>query len=256
MSNEYSNLALRDLSAARLTQRRDHLLAEIGRERSRSSWLPRRRGAVLALVGALVVVGAGTTAATTGGWLSGPSAPPAVQTDFGSYSPRLGFHPDPGRAVLVAEDGDVSLYATTNEEGGYCTTASAPWKRPETLPTGGTCIGLDQASAPLVAGQVGATSSTSDDGTATFLIAGRSRNPEARSVRFSDPSGRVVVTSLGSSGFFVAAVPITGSPCAKGDWKPTFVVLGTNADELARAPITLGRAVGRGACQFEANLHS
>jgi hypothetical protein len=91
------------------------VLDEIARPRPRLS--PRRRVALAVFV-ALVAIGTAAAATTT--WLGGSPAPPAVVDDFGSYTPQLGFHPDPGRAVLVAEDGDVALYATTNAEGTYC----------------------------------------------------------------------------------------------------------------------------------------
>ena len=69
-------------------------------------------------------------AATATGWLTGSPAPQSVVSDFGTYAPQLGFDPEPGRAVLVAQDGDVILYATTNKQGSYCLVTSAPWKRP------------------------------------------------------------------------------------------------------------------------------
>src|SRR5207247_4609769 len=121
-------------------------------------------------------------------------------------------------------DGDVSLYATTHREGTYCLVVSAPWKRPETLPDGGMCIPRAQAAAPLVAGFVGASSTT-------LLIAGRTDARGAHMIRLTDPDGRLLTRPIGSSGFFVAAVRVSGSACANGDWKPTFVVLDTSGRE-------------------------
>ena len=165
---------------------------------------------------------------------------PAV-SDFASYTPQLGFHPEAGRAVLVAEDGDVILYATTNREGTYCLVVSAPWKRPETLPDGGTCIPAAQAAAPLIAGFGGASRDT-------VVIAGRADARGAHAIRFAGPDRRLLTRPIGSSGFFVAAVPISGSPCANGDWKPTFVVLDAGGRELTHATIGLARAAAQGVC--------
>jgi hypothetical protein len=138
-------LPLRDLPPGRLEARREHLMAEIvrGQQRPHFVSLPRlmgtrRRIAVLAIVTLLIVIG--TAVASTTSWLTGSPAPQSVVSDFGTYTPQLGFNPEPGRAVLVAEDGDISLYATTNKQGTYCLVASAPWKRPEKLADGGTCI--------------------------------------------------------------------------------------------------------------------
>jgi len=235
MSHEYPALPLRELPYGRFAVRKEHLRAEI----DRPPRLSRRARVVLVVVASLVVLG--TAAAATTSWLIGRPAPPAVVSDFGSYTPQLGFHPEPSRAVLVAEDGAVSLYATTNREGTYCLVASAPWKRPETLPDGGTCIPAGQAAAPVVAGLVGSSSTT-------FVIAGRVDAGAAQAVRFPGPDGRLLTRPIGSSGFFVAAVPVSGSPCATGEWKPTFVVLDARGSELTRATIMLARPAGLGAC--------
>jgi hypothetical protein len=235
MSHEYPALPLRELPRGRFAARQEHLLAEI----DRPPRLSRRARVLLVVVVSLVVLG--TAAAATTSWLTGRPAPPAVVSDFGSYTPQLGFHPEPGRAVLVAEDGAFSLYATTNREGTYCLVASAPWKRPETLPDGGTCIPASQAAAPVVAGLVGASS-------ATVVIAGRVDAGAAHAIRLTGPDGRVLTRPIGSSGFFVAAVPVSGSPCAGGDWKPTFVVLDARGRELGHASILLGRQAARGVC--------
>jgi hypothetical protein len=230
--------------------RKEHLLAELSREQP-GFWflrfLSRRRGAVLVLAGALVVMGTAASATVT--WLTGRPAPPAVARDFGTYAPQLGFHPQPGHAVLVAEDSDISLYATTNDEGSYCLIVSAPWKRPATLPDGGTCIPRAQAAAPLIAGLVGASSPPGEE-RSTYLIAGRTDTPRAHTIRFTDRNGEPIARQLGSSGFFVASVHVAESACTSGDWRPTFIVLGANGEELTRATITLSRSLGRGVCQF------
>src|SRR5919197_1544918 len=235
MSHDYPALPLRELPRGRLAARKEHMLAEIERPKRLSRWTR----VVLVVVASLVVLG--TAAAATTSWLAGRPAPPAVVSDFGSYTPQLGFHPEPSQAVLVAEDGAVSLYATTNREGTYCLVVSAPWKRPETLPDGGTCIPGAQAAAPVIAGLVGSSSTT-------LLIAGRVDVGAAHAIRFAGPDGRLLTRPIGSSGFFVAAVPVSGSPCANGEWKPTFVVVDARARELTHATILLARPAARGVC--------
>jgi hypothetical protein len=174
------------------------------------------------------------------GWLSGEPAPPSVVENFESYTPQLGFQPDPGHAVLVAEDEDAGLYATTNDKGSFCLAAGAP--------DGGTCISPKSAQAPLIAGIM------SDDPSRhrvseRLLVAGRVDNAEARTIRFTDPDGNVFTRTIGSSGFFIAAVPMHGSPCPKGAWKPTFTALGAKGEELVRATITLVHAAA-GVCSW------
>jgi hypothetical protein len=257
MSIDHTIPPLRDLRAGRLTARKQHLVGEIQRSQKRPSLLslsrfvgPRRRVAALALALGLLVIG--TAVAATTDWLSGSPAPKSVVSDFGSYAPQLGFNPEPGRAVLVAQDGDISLYATTNKQGSYCLIASAPWKRPSKLPDGGTCIPPGQAAAPLVAGLVGA--SGSPGGQQTYLIAGRTTDPEARTIRFSDPTGTPITRTIGSSGFFIATVRTEKSACANGDWRPTFSQLGANGEQHASIAVTLGSApsASPGVCVFAA----
>jgi hypothetical protein len=258
MSIDHTIPPLRDLPAGRLDARKEHLVAEIQSSRKRlsvlslSRWVgPRRRAAALALALGLLVIGT-AVAATTTDWLTDSPALKSVVSDFGSYAPQLGFNPEPGRAVLVARDGDIILYATTNKQGSYCLITSAPWKRPSKLPDGGTCIPPAQAAAPLVAGLVGASSSPG--GQQTYLIAGRTTDPEAHTIRFSDPTGAPITRTIGSSGFFVAAVRTDASACANGDWKPLFSVLGANGEERASSTITLGSApsASPGVCVFAA----
>ena len=237
MTHEYPALPLRELPPGRFVARKEHLLAEVDRKPR----LSRRAKVALAVVVSLVVLG--TAAAATTSWLTGRPAPPAVISDFGSYTPQLGFHPEPGSAVLVAEDGDVSLYATTNREGSYCLVLSAPWKRPETLGDGGTCIPPRTAAAPVVAGVVGASPTT-------LLVAGRADARGARTIQFTEPGGRLLIRPIGSSGFFVAAVQVSGSPCANGDWNSTFFVRDRSGHELTRASLKIARAAARGVCVF------
>jgi hypothetical protein len=238
VSERLPALSLRDLPHDRFGVRKAHVLAEITRPRPRLS--PRRKVALAVLV---AVVAIGTATAATTSWLSGSPAPRAVVEDFGSYTPQLGFHPDPGRAVLVAEDGDVALYATTNAEGTYCLVASAPWKRPDKLPDGGTCISRAQATAPFVAGLVGSSPDS-------MVIAGRTTSRGARTVRFADSRGETITRPIGSSGFFVAHIHFSGIPCANRDWSPTFTVLGANGRELTHTKIALARAAQPGVCVF------
>jgi hypothetical protein len=250
------NPPLRDLPADRLNARKAHLMIEIARAQQRSQFFsltelrrPRRRVAALAIVVALLAIG--TAVAATTSWLTGSPAPQSVVSDFGSYTPQLGFNPDPSSAVLVAEDSDVSLYATTNRQGSFCLVVSAPWKRPSQLPDGGTCIAAAQSEAPLIAGLLGASSSQGGN-QQTYLIAGRTADPEARTIRFTDPNGRPIARPIGSSGFFIAAVRSAGSACANGNWNSRFSVLGADGNERTGAEITLAftRSDSPGVCGF------
>jgi hypothetical protein len=82
----------------------------------------RRRRRLWMLALAVIAVGAlvtGISIAATG-WLLGEPAPKPVIEDFKTCAPQLGFHPEPGKAVLVARVREFKLYATTNREGTYC----------------------------------------------------------------------------------------------------------------------------------------
>jgi hypothetical protein len=219
----------------------------------------RRRGTALGVAAAALVVGVSPVGGAIAdrvtefsAWVRGEPAPQSVVSDFGSYAPQLGFNPEPGRAVKVAADGDTILYATTNTQGSYCLIASTPWKRPATLPDGGTCVTPARASAPLIAGLVGAKGSA--DGEQMYVIAGRTTDPEARTIRFSDPSGASVTRPIGSSGFFIATIRTDTPACASGDWAPTFDLLDINAAQRSTATITLGTAPAGspGVCIFAA----
>jgi hypothetical protein len=191
--------------------------------------------ALSALIASLAIAGTG--------WLTGAPAPPAVITDFQAYTPQLGFHPDPGRAVLVANDGQVKLYATTNREGTYCLDLVAPWK-PATTLDGGTCVPKAIASGHFIAGIMGAGPLTAHG--VTLVVGGRIADPQPQSVRFAGPEGKTVTVPVGSSGFFVAPLT-TRRPCGGGDWSSTFTALDDNGNAVAQtSPIVLERLIGRG----------
>lgn len=204
----------------------------------------RRRGWTLrftvAVVAAVVVVTAGLAVAASG-WLIGEPAPPPVVQDFRDYTPQLGFHPDAGKAVLVAHDGVIKLYATTNREGTYCLVVDEPWK-PPSAGDGGTCVPKMWANYPITASVIGAAG---DQGRGqTEVVAGRVDDRDARRVRFSDPVGNTLERSLGTSGFFVLAVH-TASGCPDHDWAPTFTALAAGGEVLGREQIPLTRIKGR-----------
>jgi hypothetical protein len=212
----------------------------------------RRRVLIPAGIAAAAIVLCGAALAATG-WLTGQPAPPSVVSDFAGYTPQLGFHPDPGSSVLVATDGDSSLYATTNAEGSYCIVASAPWRRPENLPDGGTCIPEATAAQAIVAGIVAAGPSDPDtpEGIATVLVAGRVIVPGTTNVSFTTPTGNTITRPVGPSGFFLASLSI--QICGNGDWTPTFAALDRQGHQLAQSAFTIDRQIGVSghiACQF------
>jgi hypothetical protein len=185
--------------------------------------------------------------AVADGWLSGEPAPKSVVENFDSYAPQLGSRPDSRRAVLVASDGGVNLYATPNDRGSYCVATHTP--------DGGICIAPRVAAAPLIAGLM---SSWPEQKT---VIAGRVDHPAAVAVAFTDPDGTTVTREIGSSGFFVATLPAgqaaSGSRpygCRNGDWTTTFRALSASGDELVTAQITLAHARG-GVCQWVNGPH-
>jgi hypothetical protein len=198
--------------------------------------IARRRRRRLALLAAIVAAALTTGLSIAGtGWLSGEPAPNPVVEDFKAYTPQLGFHPEPGKAVFVAEDGVIKLYATTNREGTYCLVVDEPWK-PATAGDGGTCVLHAQAAFPITAGTIGA--GPARGGGQTWVVAGRVADPQARSVRFGDPNGEAIERTLGSSGFFVAAVHASEG-CPARDWVPTFTALAADNEPLREAKILL-----------------
>jgi len=205
----------------------------------------RRRVAAFAAALAAGALVSGLSIAGTG-WLTGEPAPKPVVQDFKAYTPQLGFHPEPGKAVFVAEDGAVSLYATTNREGTYCIVVDDPWK-PATAGDGGSCVSKASAAKPIAAWFVG-ISAASKDAEATFVVAGRVARQEARTIRFRDPNGTLIERPIGATGFFVAAlrgkVPIpvvtpNGVTCPNNGWKPTFVALASEGEPLLESTIPL-----------------
>jgi hypothetical protein len=208
------------------------------RDRTRGRWHDRRSTFALgAAAVALCAVSAGLAVAATG-WLSGEPAPPAVVTNFEAYTPQLGFHPNPGSAVLVAQDGAIGLYATTNKEGTYCVDVTSPWKSPQTL-DGGTCVPAAIASGHLIAGVMGGSANGQAGGRTTLVVVGRIDDPAARTIRFTGPDGQVISRPVGSSGFFIAGVSVPAQPCASGNWTSTFTAFDTNGKELAQVTIPL-----------------
>jgi hypothetical protein len=190
-----------------------------------------RRRLVAAAVVALVAIIALTGVATGGvGWLTGTPAPHSVIADFGTYTPQLGFHPDPGSAVLVASDGDSHLYATTNAEDSYCIAVSTPWRNLGREPDGGTCVSKATAEKPIVAGL---PSGTAD----TLVLAGRVSVAGAVSVKVTLPAGGSRTIPLGSSGFFISN--IQSKPCQYGDWSPQLVALNAAGNPVAASTIPL-----------------
>jgi hypothetical protein len=195
----------------------------------------------VAAAAALVVVTAGLAVAARG-WLVGRPAPPPVVQDFRDYTPQLGFHPDAGQAVLVAQDGAIKLYATTNREGTYCLVVDEPWK-PPSAGDGGTCVPKMWARYPITAGVIGASG---DQGTGQIeVVAGRVDDRDARRVRFSDPVGKSVERSLGTSGFFVVAIHASAG-CPDRDWVPVFTALAAHDKVIGQEQIPLIQNQGSG----------
>lgn len=203
-------------------------------EREAAKYRRKHRLMIAAAVSVITVLAAGAALATNS-WLAGEAAPPSVVADFGTYTPQLGFHPDPGRAVLVARDGDSSLYATTNKEGSYCIVVSAPWWRPEVEPDGGTCIGQIVAAQRIAVGIVSVDSAHLDR-KATVLVAGRVSISNATRVAFTSRAGDTITRSLSASGFFLAAID---QHFCTGDWTSTFTVFDDRGRQLAQSAITL-----------------
>lgn len=193
----------------------------------------RRRRRLVLLTGAIaasvVVVG---VAAAASGWLTGTPAPESVKSDFGSYTPQLGFHPQPGSAVLVASDGDSRLYATTDAEGSYCIAVSTPWRDLAEEPDGGTCISKATSEQPIVAGLPAATADE-------VVLAGRVSVAGAVSVALTLPDRTSRTVPLGSSGFFITN--IQGTDCEYGSWTPRLIALDSSGTPVAATTIQLER---------------
>lgn len=205
----------------------------------------RRRRRLVFLTSALAAAGiiVGTAIAATG-WLVGAPAPPNVKSDFGSYAPQLGFNPQPGKAVLVAGKGPYKLYATPNEQDGFCTLLSDPWYHPGPHGEGGDCISRKQASVAFWAGPYGIGHAA--QGGTRVVIVGRARKGAAARVHFNYPGGKSASARIGRSGFFIVPITInhpifTGlQPGAICRWSSTFVVLDAKGRAIVRKTLTFG----------------
>ena len=182
-----SKEAIREPSTTHSPPIAETLIAAAGRwQKSRAQ---RRRRLVL-LTSALTaarIIGSGTAIATTG-WLVGSPAPPNVKSDFGGFAPQLGFNPRPGRAVLVARDGAYKLYATTNKQGGFCTSLVTPGSQPGPHGEGGDCAGPDRHSFEATAVPAGASG--------TLVLFGHTAAPPPRTSA-SQPERRIGTAKVG-----------------------------------------------------------
>lgn len=201
----------------------------------------RRRWVVVVALAALITLAGPTYAIgrAVKSWLDAEPAPQSVVDNFGSYTPQLGFKPEPGKAVLVASDRGIDLYATPNDRGSYCVATSTP--------DGGICIQPSVVVAPLIAGIMPGDPGRAD-ARSTTLVAGRVTYPGAVAIGFADPEGAEVTRPLGAGGFFLAALTGPGAkpgaspyPCKHGDWAPTFLALNANGEVVGAATITLAR---------------
>lgn len=221
--------------------------AELRNAAMRHARATQRRRIIMLLVVAVATLVTSLSIAANG-WVLGQAAPEPVVANFATYTPQLGFHPQPGRAVLVAQDGDFKLYATTNREGTYCVLIDAPWRHPS-AGDGGVCVTKAKAKEPIAAGIL--TSGRGDGVSShslTFVVAGRVNGTEARTIRFEDQDGHAVERLLGSGGFYVAAVEgtliplgrvVEGEPCSGRRWEPTMVALGDGGHRLFESKILL-----------------
>jgi hypothetical protein len=226
----------------------ERVLADPRTERtSPRLWSWQARFALVAVAFGVSAVIATLAIAGTG-WLTGSPAPANVKSDFGSYATQLGFDPQPGKAVLVASDGDYELYATANEQGGFCTLVSAPWKRPGPNGEGGDCVANPPDAAAFWAG-IGGISSEPNDAT-TLVIDGHTTDKGAASVEFDAPDGTAVTAPVGSGGFFiVGTAPVHGSICDWGNWAPRFTVVDNSGNPLSATRITIFSG-GRGCAEL------
>jgi hypothetical protein len=204
---------------------------DMPRKRPARLGLRRSRRIVLAGIAAVAVVGVGTAIAATG-WLVGAAAPQTVVTNLGSHDSELGSKPNAQGSVLVASDGAINLYAATASDGGYCWLVSSPWN-PATTNEGGNCYSAATLSKPLVAFAGGASPISADGFTA--IVVGRAASPDAQSVSFTAPDGSTVSRPIGSSGFFVAAFHLAGTPCDyPNNWKSTITALNAHGAVVAQ----------------------
>jgi hypothetical protein len=184
---------------------------------------------VSAVIASLAIAGTG--------WLIGSPAPANVRSDFGSYARQLGFDPRPGKAVLVASNGDYQLYATANEQGGLCTLVSTPWNRPGPNGEGGDCTANTPDASAFWAGTAGMSATANN--ASTLVIDGHTTDAGAASVRFDAPNGETVTAPVGASGFFIVGTTVRGSVCDWGAWTPRFTVLDGNGKQLGATSVTI-----------------
>jgi hypothetical protein len=217
---------------------------ELSLKQPSESWLSDGEGVLGARLLGLIVLVLAVLALPTyaigravNGWLSGEPAPQSIVDNFGSYTPQLGFRPEPGKAVRVAADGAFILYATANDRGSYCVATSTP--------DGSICIQPSIAAAPLIAGIMPGDPGRAD-ARHTILVAGRVNDPDAVAIAFTDPAGAAVMRQIGLGGFYLAALATDNStsdglpyPCKNGEWTPTFRALGSAGEKLLTARITL-----------------
>lgn len=204
------------------------------RSRQTRGW--QARFVLVALVLGLSAVIASLAIAGTG-WLVGSPAPASVQSDFGSYTPQLGFTPEPGKAVLVATNGDYQLYATTDKQGGLCTLVSTPWSPAGTDGGAGVCVASPPDASPFWAGMAGARDSSND--ATTLVLDGHTTDAGAASVEFDAPNGSVVTAPISASGFFIADTTVLGSVCDWAAWAPRFTVLDASGNQLSATSVLL-----------------
>lgn len=209
--------------------------AELRSAAERGQRASRRRRLLLAAAAAAVAL-VGVTGVATGavGWLIGSPAPSSVIADFGTYSPELGFHVQPGKAVQVASDGPDALYATPTAEGSYCIVLSTPRSRPPESMGGGYCIGKSTADQPIVAGLFPA-------GPDLLLLLGRISVSGATSAEVELPDGTTRTIPLQSSGFFLSA--IESKACQNGAWSPQLLALNAEGKTVAASTIPLEGAL-------------
>lgn len=217
----------------------------VGSTSPRPFLTPRRRLIAIALaIAVLVALPSYAIGRSVVGWVLGDAAPPQVVADFGKYTPQLGFNPDPGEATLVARDGDLRLYVTTNRQGTYCFIVSSRLD-------GGSCVSAAVAATPIVAGFAG-TAPPRPGEESRFAVVGRIQRGRPDRVSFTTPRGDLVTKSIGLGGFFIAGIPVAGlmEACAQGDWTPTFEFLDANGELISAEAITIADSPGRGVCSF------
>ena len=205
-----------------------------GRRRRLRGWQA-RFVLVAAVVGVSAVIASLAIAGT--GWLVGSPAPADVRSDFGSYATQLGFDPQPGKAVLVASNGDYQLYATANEQGGLCILVSTPWNRPGPDGEGGDCTATTPDASAFWAGTAGMSAIANN--ASTLVIDGHTTDPGAASVQFDAPNGETVTAPVGASGFFIVGTTVRGFVCDSRAWTPRFTVRDGNGRQLSATSVTI-----------------